>query len=176
MIRHSYFFEKSYLNASSALLNEVSLPTSAYSHAVSPPVTVCWLLGTVWYTLPAVIYFIFYFFLCSEEHFLFLFCTVSGCDGGNRTRSIAMCTWRFSLLSYDRHPINTQLIQTMFLVQKIRRKRRWIPQLGGVQAGLWFHVTLCNCINGKFTIVLMLASFVYLVAKNNATFKMFFQT
>jgi hypothetical protein len=27
-------------------------------------------------------------------------CTLSGCDSGNRTRNIAVYTWRLSLLSY----------------------------------------------------------------------------
>jgi hypothetical protein len=35
--------------------------------------------------------------------FFYFLCTVSGCDGGNRTRNIAVYTWRFSLLSYDSH-------------------------------------------------------------------------
>jgi hypothetical protein len=44
------------------------------------------------------------FFWWSEEHILYFFCAVSGCDGGNRTRNIAVDAWRFSLLSYGRHP------------------------------------------------------------------------
>ncbi len=48
----------------------------------------------------------FSFFWCSEEHFSIFFCTVSGCDGGNRTRNIAVHTWCFSLLSYGRHPLS----------------------------------------------------------------------
>jgi hypothetical protein len=44
-------------------------------------------------------------FFCSKEPFLLFFCTVFGCGSGNRTRSIAVYTWRFSLLSYDRHQI-----------------------------------------------------------------------
>ncbi len=48
------------------------------------------------------------FFWCSEEHYIVFDNTVSGCDCGNRTRNIVMyihiCTWRFSILSYNRHP------------------------------------------------------------------------
>ncbi len=39
-----------------------------------------------------------------QRAFFYFLCTVSGCDGGNRTRNIAVYTWRFSPLSYDRHP------------------------------------------------------------------------
>ncbi len=45
------------------------------------------------------------FFVLHRAFFYFL-CTVSGCDGGNRTRNIAVYTWRFSPLSYDRHPLS----------------------------------------------------------------------
>jgi hypothetical protein len=38
-----------------------------------------------------------------QRAFFYFLCTVIGCDGGNRTRNIAVYTWR-SPLSYDRHP------------------------------------------------------------------------
>ncbi len=47
-------------------------------------------------------FFLCFFFMLQRAFFYFL-CTVSGCDGGNRTRNIAVYTWRFSLLSYGRH-------------------------------------------------------------------------
>jgi hypothetical protein len=47
----------------------------------------------------------FVFFVLQRAFFYFL-CTVSGCDGGNRIHNIAVYTWRFSLLSYDRHPLS----------------------------------------------------------------------
>ncbi len=50
-----------------------------------------------------------FFFLCFfvlHRAFLYFLCTVSGCDEGNRTRNIAVYTWRFSLLSYGRHPLS----------------------------------------------------------------------
>jgi hypothetical protein len=47
----------------------------------------------------SIILFFFFFFVLVRAFFYFL-CTVSGCDGGNRTRNIAVYTWRFSLLSY----------------------------------------------------------------------------
>ncbi len=46
-----------------------------------------------------------YIFFMLRRAFSIIFCTVSGCDGGNRTRNIAVHTWRCSLLSYGRHPI-----------------------------------------------------------------------
>ncbi len=52
--------------------------------------------------------FFSFVFWCSKEHFPIFFCTVSGRDGRNRTRNIAVYTWRFRPLSYDRHP-NGQL-------------------------------------------------------------------
>ncbi len=35
--------------------------------------------------------------------------TSSGSDGGNRTRYIAVYTWRLSLLSYGRDPTDSQI-------------------------------------------------------------------
>ncbi len=49
-----------------------------------------------------VLYF-FHFFVLQRAFFYFI-CTVSRCDGRNRTRNIAVYTWRFSPLSYDHHP------------------------------------------------------------------------
>ncbi len=51
-------------------------------------------------------FFFFFFFVIFvlQRAFFYFICTVSGCDGGNRTRNIAVYTWRFSPLSYDRHP------------------------------------------------------------------------
>ncbi len=51
-----------------------------------------------------ILFFFSFVFLCSKSIFLVFLCTVSGRDGGNRTRNITAYTWRFSLLSYDRHP------------------------------------------------------------------------
>ncbi len=39
-------------------------------------------------------FFSFVFFVL-QRAFLYFLCTVSGCDGGNRTRNIAVYTWRF---------------------------------------------------------------------------------
>jgi hypothetical protein len=36
-------------------------------------------------------------FFCSSKSILYFLCTVSGCDGGNRTRNIAVYTWRFHI-------------------------------------------------------------------------------
>jgi hypothetical protein len=47
------------------------------------------------------LFFSFVFFVLQRAFFYFL-CTVSGCDGGNRTLNIAVYTWRFSPLSYGR--------------------------------------------------------------------------
>jgi hypothetical protein len=47
--------------------------------------------------------FFFLFFVLQRAFFYFL-CTVSGCDSGNWTHNIAVYTWRFSPLSYDRQP------------------------------------------------------------------------
>ncbi len=47
--------------------------------------------------------FLLFFFGALKSIFYFHW-TVSWCDGRNRTRNIAVYTWRFSLLSYDRHP------------------------------------------------------------------------
>jgi hypothetical protein len=61
--------------------------------------------------------------------FFYFLCTVSGCDGGNRTRNIAVYTWRFSPLSYDRHPTelrpssNWATTVKVTLTQKIKTKR-----------------------------------------------------
>ncbi len=49
-------------------------------------------------------FFFFFFFLVLQRAFFYFLCTVSGCDGGNRTRNIVVYTWRLSPLSYDRHP------------------------------------------------------------------------
>jgi hypothetical protein len=43
------------------------------------------------------------FWLLGWAFYIFV-CTVSDCDGGNRTRNIVVYTWRFSLLSYGRQP------------------------------------------------------------------------
>ncbi len=51
---------------------------------------------------PRHLFFSLCFFVLQRAFFYFL-CTVSGCDGGNRTRNIAVFTWRFSPLSYVRH-------------------------------------------------------------------------
>jgi hypothetical protein len=48
------------------------------------------------------VFFSFVFFVL-QRAFLYFLCTVSGCDGGNRTRNIVVYTWRLSPLSYDRH-------------------------------------------------------------------------
>jgi hypothetical protein len=37
--------------------------------------------------------------------------TVSAYDDGNRTLNIGVYTWRFSTLSYNRHPISTACIE-----------------------------------------------------------------
>jgi hypothetical protein len=42
-------------------------------------------------------------FKCSPMSIYCFHCTVSGCDGGNRTRNIAVYTWRLSTLSYNCH-------------------------------------------------------------------------
>jgi hypothetical protein len=42
-------------------------------------------------------------FKCSPMSIYCFHCTVSGCDGGNRTRNIAVYTWCLSTLSYNRH-------------------------------------------------------------------------
>ncbi len=57
-----------------------------------------------WVLVDLVDFFLLCFFCALQSIFLYFLCTVSGCDGGNRTRIIAVCIWRFSLLSYDRHP------------------------------------------------------------------------
>ncbi len=46
--------------------------------------------------------FFSFVFIVLQRAFFYFLCTVSGCDGGNRTRNIAVYTWR--PLSYDRHP------------------------------------------------------------------------
>jgi hypothetical protein len=46
------------------------------------------------------------YFLVRRRAFSFFVCTVPECDGGNRTCTIAVYTWRFSLLSYDRNPLS----------------------------------------------------------------------
>ncbi len=38
----------------------------------------------------------FVFLFCAAKSIFCFLCTVSGCDGGNRTRNIAVYTWRFS--------------------------------------------------------------------------------
>jgi hypothetical protein len=41
----------------------------------------------------------FFFFLCFfvlQRAFFYFLCTVSGCDGRNQTRNIAVYTWRFA--------------------------------------------------------------------------------
>jgi hypothetical protein len=48
--------------------------------------------------------YIFIIFFVLRRSFSILFCTVSGCEGGNRTHNLAVHTWRFRLLSYVRHP------------------------------------------------------------------------
>jgi hypothetical protein len=53
---------------------------------------------------PMTSFFFLCFFCAPKSIFLVFLCTVSGRDGGNRTRNIAVYTWRFSLLSYDHHP------------------------------------------------------------------------
>jgi hypothetical protein len=40
------------------------------------------------------LFFPLFFFVLQRAFFYFL-CTVSGCDGGNRTRNIAVYTWRY---------------------------------------------------------------------------------
>ncbi len=58
------------------------------------------------YGLPLILPEQLFFFLCFfvlQRAFLYFLCTVSGCDGGNRTHNIAVYAWRFSPLSYDRH-------------------------------------------------------------------------
>ncbi len=39
--------------------------------------------------------FSFVFFFVLQRAFFYFLCTVSGCDGGNRTRNIAVYTWRY---------------------------------------------------------------------------------
>jgi hypothetical protein len=53
--------------------------------------------------LQSVFTFLFFFFFELQRAFFYFLSTVSGCDGGNRTRNIAVYTWRISLRSYDRH-------------------------------------------------------------------------
>ncbi len=45
-----------------------------------------------------VLYFLFCF--CAPKSIFVFLCTVSGCNGGKRTRSIAKNTWSFSFLSH----------------------------------------------------------------------------
>jgi hypothetical protein len=50
-------------------------------------------------------YILFFFFNFYAPKNIFCFnSTVSGCNGGNRIRYITLYTWRFSPLSYNRHP------------------------------------------------------------------------
>jgi hypothetical protein len=48
--------------------------------------------------------FLFPLFFVLQRAFFYFPCTVSRCDGGNRTHNIVVYTWRFSPLSYDHHP------------------------------------------------------------------------
>ncbi len=50
----------------------------------------------------ADIFFFSFVFFVLQRAFFYILCTVSGCDGGNRTRNIAVNTWRFSPLNYGR--------------------------------------------------------------------------
>ncbi len=43
------------------------------------------------------------FFLGAPKSIYYCSSPVSGCDSGNRTQNIAMYTWRFSALNYNRH-------------------------------------------------------------------------
>ncbi len=46
----------------------------------------------------------FFFFFGAPRSISYFIYTLSGCDGENRTRNIAVYTWRLSLLSYGRRP------------------------------------------------------------------------
>ncbi len=55
------------------------------------------LIGQSW---PRSLWSNFVEFFCAPKSILYFIYTLSGCDGGNRTRIIAVHTWRFSPLSY----------------------------------------------------------------------------
>ncbi len=61
-----------------------------------------------------VFFFISLFFFSAPKGIFYALCTVSGCDGRNRTRNIAVITWRLSLLSYDRHSKLVVLLNPFF--------------------------------------------------------------
>jgi hypothetical protein len=45
-------------------------------------------------------------FFCAPKSIYCFNSTISGCDGGNRTRNVAVDTWCLSPLSYNRHPLS----------------------------------------------------------------------
>jgi hypothetical protein len=56
--------------------------------------------------LKAYVFFVVVFFGAPKSISYFI-ATVSECDGGNRTRNIAVFTWRLKPLSYSRHPFES---------------------------------------------------------------------
>ncbi len=79
--------------------------------------------------------------------FSIFFCTVSGCDGGNRTRNIAVVltvyTWRFSLLSYVRLP----------RLSYVRHPLSYVRHPTELRPSPWYHsmttcrLSLCDYLN-----------------------------
>jgi hypothetical protein len=66
----------------------------------------------IW-TLGYNYFFFYFFFFGSPKSISYFIAIVSGCDGGNRTRNIAVNTWRLKPLSYSRHPVQLLLELTM---------------------------------------------------------------
>ncbi len=75
---------------------------AARSLPAACPSTWCMLRVHVHTACPFLFFFLCFFVL--QRAFFYFLCTVSRCDGRNRTRNIAVDTWRFIPLSYARHP------------------------------------------------------------------------
>ncbi len=64
--------------------------------------------------------FFFFFFVGAPKSIFYFIATVSGCDCGNRTRNIAVNTWRLKPLSYSRHPERVEWVEWVEQVERVR--------------------------------------------------------